>query len=151
MQLGLPGSDARELAQVAALHLLRSGQRQRVDEGDIARRLEVREPLERMRDDARRDAARAAAVFGAFVSTMQASTSSPRTGSGVAATPTAATARVLGDDALDLDRRDVLAAAADHVLAPVDEVEVAVGAAPDDVAGVEPAAGPGLVGRRARP
>ena len=48
--------------------------------------------------------------------------------------------------ALDLDRRDVLAAAPDHVLAPVDEVEVALGAAAHDVAGVEPAAVPGLLG-----
>ncbi len=52
------------------------------------------------------------------------------------------------EDALDLDRRDVLAAAPDDVLAPVDEVEVALGVAPDDVAGVEPAVGPGFLGRR---
>ena len=80
--------------------------------------------------------------------TMQASTSSPRTGSGVARDRARGHRRMLVQDALDLDRRDVLAAAPDHVLAPVDEVEVAVGAAPHDVAGVEPAAGPGLLGRR---
>ena len=45
--------------------------------------------------------------------------------------------------ALDLDRGDVLAAAADDVLLAVDEVQLAVGVAPHDVAGVEPAALPG--------
>src|SRR5436189_6306704 len=55
---------------------------------------------------------------------------------------------MLVEDALDLDRRDVLAAAPDDVLAPVDEVEVAFGAAPDDVAGVEPAVKPCRLGRR---
>ena len=59
--------------------------------------------------------------------------------------------RMLVEHALDLDRRDVLAAAADHVLLAVDEVEVAFGVAPHHVAGVEPAVGPGLVGGFARP
>jgi hypothetical protein len=79
-------------------------------------------------------------VFGDLRRTMQASTSSPRTVSGVAATPHAATAgcslRTLSTSIARCSRR-----CADHVLAPVDEVEVAFGAAPDDVAGVEPAVG----------
>ncbi len=78
--------------------------------------------------------------------TMQASASSPRTGSA----PRRRRWRrrgVLVEDALDLERRDVLAAAPDHVLAPVDEVEVAFGRAADDVAGVEPVVGPRLGGR----
>ena len=80
--------------------------------------------------------------------TMQASTSSPRTASGVGGHRRRLHRRMLVQHALDLDRRDVLAAAADHVLLAVDEVQVAVGVAPHDVAGVEPAAGPGLVGGR---
>ena len=76
--------------------------------------------------------------------TMQASTSSPRTASGVAATADAFTAGCWLQHALHLHRRDVLAAAADHVLLAVDEEEVALGIAPHQVAGVEPAAGPGL-------
>ena len=40
---------------------------------------------------------------------------------------------------LDLDRRDVLAAADDHVLEPVADLDVAVGMDDRGVAGVEPA------------
>ena len=47
---------------------------------------------------------------------------------------------------LDLVRRDVLAAAADRVLDPVDEAEGAVGVAHHPVAGVEPQVAPGLDG-----
>ena len=52
---------ARQLAQLAALDLLRRGQRQRVDEGDVARRLVVGELVERM---ARRCSPRAARGVG---------------------------------------------------------------------------------------
>ena len=47
-------------------------------------------------------------------------------------------------DALDLDHRDVLAGAAHDVLLAVDEEERTVVAFAHDVAGVEPAARPGL-------
>src|SRR2546426_354083 len=47
---------------------------------------------------------------------------------------------VLVQHALDLGARDVLAARHDHVLEPVDDVEVAVFVDDADVAGVEPAA-----------
>ena len=56
--------------------------------------------------------------------------------------------RVLHQHAFDFHGRDVLAAAADHVLLAVDEAQRAVGLAAHDVAGVEPAAFPGLVRRR---
>ena len=77
---------------------------------------------------------------------MQASTSSPRS-VGRGGDGRALHRRMLVQHALDLDRRDVLAAAPDHVLLAVDEEEAAFGVAPHDVAGVEPAAGPGLLGR----
>ena len=48
---------------------------------------------------------------------------------------------------LDLDRRDVLAAGDDDVLRAVAELHVAVGVLDAEVAGMEPAAGEGLVGR----
>ena len=48
---------------------------------------------------------------------------------------------------LDLGGRDVLAGAADDVLLAVDEMQHAVGVLPHGVAGVEPAAAPGLRGR----
>ena len=47
---------------------------------------------------------------------------------------------------LDLERRDVLAAAANRVLHAVDEIEIAVLVAAEGVAGVEPAIRPGLGG-----
>ena len=47
---------------------------------------------------------------------------------------------VLVEHALDLGARDVLAARHDHVLEPVDDVEVPVVVLHADVAGVEPAA-----------
>ena len=53
---------------------------------------------------------------------------------------------VLVEHALDLGAGDVLTAGHDHVLEPVDDVEVPVVVAHADVAGVEPAAGE----RRAR-
>src|SRR6185369_69021 len=53
---------------------------------------------------------------------------------------------VLGERGLHLQRGDVLAGAADDVLDPVDEVELAVLGAAHRVAGVEPAAVPGLFG-----
>src|SRR6201996_3381416 len=59
--------------------------------------------------------------------------------------------RVLGDDVLDLDRVHVLAAGDDHVLDPVDHVDVAALVHPAAVAGVHPArpdgfgGGPGLL------
>ena len=53
---------------------------------------------------------------------------------------------VLVEHALDLGAGDVLAAGHDHVLEPIDDVEVAVVVHHADVAGVEPAAGE----RRAR-
>ena len=48
---------------------------------------------------------------------------------------------VLGQHVLDLDAVHVLAGPDDHVLGPVDEVEVAVGVEVADVAAAEPAAG----------
>ena len=51
------------------------------------------------------------------------------------------------EDGLDLDRGDVLAGAADHVLLAVDEVQVAVRIARHDIAGVQPAAVPRFSGR----
>src|SRR5215204_7053240 len=45
-----------------------------------------------------------------------------------------------GDDLLDLDRRDVLAAGDDDVLLAVADLDVAVGMHDPDVSGVEPAA-----------
>ena len=54
----------------------------------------------------------------------------------------------MGEDfGLDLERGDVFAAAADRVLQPVDEIEIALGVAPEAVAGVEPAVAPGGGGR----
>src|SRR5436190_18185395 len=47
---------------------------------------------------------------------------------------------VLVEDALDLRSCDVLATGNDHVLEPIDDVQVAVVVAPADVAGVEPPA-----------
>ncbi len=81
----------RELAQIATLDFLRGRQRQGIDEGDIARRLEIRQPRQRVADDARGDLL-GGGRWAACRSTMQASTSSPRVGSGVAATALAATA-----------------------------------------------------------
>ena len=49
---------------------------------------------------------------------------------------------MLVDERLDLERRDVLAAAADGVLDAVDEVVVAVGVDREPVTGVEPAVAP---------
>ena len=60
-------------------------------------------------------------------------------------TPTATTSSTSGcwrTAALDLERRDVLAAAADRVLDAIDEEEIAVGVLPEQVAGVEPAVAP---------
>jgi hypothetical protein len=54
--------------------------------------------------------------------------------------------RVLVERVLDLDRRDVLAARDDDVLGAVLELDVAVGVHDAEVAGMEPAAGEGLVG-----
>ena len=49
--------------------------------------------------------------------------------------------RVLVQDGLDLDAVHVLAAADDHVLGPVDDVDEALVVEPGDVARVEPAVG----------
>ena len=119
----------------------------RLDEGDVARRLEVGEPLERMADDAGREPlgrrrVRRLAQDDAGEHLVAAHRVGRRRDAA------RGHRRMLVEDALDLDRRDVLAAPPDHVLAPVDEVEVALGAAPDDVAGVEPAVGPRRLGRR---
>src|SRR4051812_4741374 len=54
---------------------------------------------------------------------------------------------MLGEYCFHLERSDVLAGAADDVLPPVDEVELAIVAAVHRVAGVEPAAVPGFLGR----
>ena len=51
---------------------------------------------------------------------------------------------MFGHQRLDLERRDVLAAAADRVAHPVDEVVPAVAVDPERVAGVEPAVAPRL-------
>ena len=144
MQCALPRQRLRQFAQLAALDLLRRGERQRVDEGDVARRLVVGQLRQRMLDDARPRPAQRCDASTSSRMTMQASTSSPRTASGVAATAEVFTRRMLVEHALDLDGRDVLAAAADHVLLAVDEEEVALRVAPHHVAGVEPAAGPGF-------
>ena len=55
---------------------------------------------------------------------------------------------VLVEHPLDLGAGDVLAAGHDHVLEPVDDVEVAVVVLHADVAGVEPAAGERLARSR---
>ncbi len=52
--------------------------------------------------------------------------------------------RVAQQHALDLDRRDVLAAADDHVLDPIANLDVAVRVDDRGVAAVEPAAAHGL-------
>ena len=54
--------------------------------------------------------------------------------------------RVTQQRALDLDRRDVLAAADDHVLDPVADLDVAVRVHHGGVAGVEPAVAHGPLG-----
>ena len=53
---------------------------------------------------------------------------------------------MLHQHALDLDRGDVFAGAADDVLLAVDEMKRAIRAAPHHVAGMKPAAVPGLRG-----
>ena len=55
--------------------------------------------------------------------------------------------RVRRDRVLDLDRVDVLAAGHDHVLDPIDQVEIAVLVEVAGVAGVVPAAAERLLGR----
>src|SRR6185369_6346438 len=55
--------------------------------------------------------------------------------------------RMAVDHALDLDRRDVLAARDDDVLGAVLQLDIAVGVADAEIAGVEPAAREGVVGR----
>ena len=59
--------------------------------------------------------------------------------------------RMLRDGRLDLEGGDVLAAAADRVVHPVDEVEVAVLVFAERVAGVKPAAAPGFGGAVGHP
>ena len=58
---------------------------------------------------------------------------------------------VLVERGFDLGRVDVLAAADDDVLQPVDDVEVAVGVEAAEVAGVEPAVGERLGRLASRP
>src|SRR5262245_49974403 len=53
---------------------------------------------------------------------------------------------MVGEGGFDLEGGDVLAGAADDVLAPVDEVQLPVRPAPHGVTGVEPAAAPGFLG-----
>src|SRR5208283_3356656 len=57
-------------------------------------------------------------------------------------------ARMLEQGVLHIDRGDVLAARDDDVLRAVAELDVAVRMLDPEIAGVEPAAGEGLVGRR---
>ena len=136
-----------ELAQVAALHLLRRRHRQGVDEGDVAGRLEVREPGQGVANDARGDLLGRRQVGRlAQDDAGEHLLAAGRVGGGGDGARRHGRVRV--EDALDLERRDVLAAAPDDVLAPVDEVEVALRTALDDVAGVEPAVGPRLLGGR---
>src|SRR3989442_7830682 len=54
---------------------------------------------------------------------------------------------MVGERGFDLQRGDVLAGAADDVLAPVDKVELSVIAAAHGIAGMEPAVAPRLLGR----
>ena len=56
--------------------------------------------------------------------------------------------RMAGEGRFDFQRGDVLAGAADDVLAPVDEVQAAIRPAAHAVAGVEPATAPGIGGGR---
>ena len=48
------------------------------------------------------------------------------------------------EDLLDFARVDVVAAADDHLLEPVDDLDVAVGVLAAEVAGVQPAVAKGL-------
>ena len=143
----LRGQLRRHRLELAALDLLRRRQRQRVDERHVARRLEVRQLRERVLDQC-------AGELGAFGRWQRL----PRHDAGqhlVAAHRVGRGRhrrclhqRMLIQHALDLDRRDVFAAAPDDVLLAVDEVQVACVVGAHDVAGVEPAAGPGLFGGR---
>ena len=55
--------------------------------------------------------------------------------------------RMAVEHVLDLDRRDVLAARDDDVLRAVLDLDIAVGVGDREIAGMEPAAGEGLLGR----
>ena len=106
---------------------------------DVARHHELGHPrLAATRAAPRRSIARRSAT-----STTTITSSSPSS----AGTPMAAqsaTPSKRAHDGLDLEARDVLAAPADGVLQPVDEVVVAVLVVAERVAGVEPAVAPRL-------
>ena len=85
-------------------------------------------------------------VVAPALNTTYATGTSPQRSSGRPTTAASTTDVVLVEHALDLGAGDVLTAGHDHVLEPVDDVEVAVVVLHADVAGVEPAAGE----RRAR-
>ena len=134
------GRSAGKLAcpglQLAPLNLVRCRQRQGIDECDVTGRLEVGEFAQRVRDDvcrrfnhvadrlARDDAGQD------FLATHVI---------GNRGTRQLAYQTVLPQHALHLGCRDVLAAAADHVLPAIDKEQIAVRVTSHDIAGVEPA------------
>src|SRR6266568_694289 len=144
----LLGADGRgdQLLERTALDFLRRSQRHRRHERDIAGRLVVGEPAQTPRDDVGRDLlARSCVRQGAladhagkdFVATHRIRGRGHRD---------LFDGGMLHQHALDLDRRDVFAGAADDILLAVDEMKRAVRAAPDHVPGMKPAAIPGFVG-----
>ena len=135
----------RERLDGAALQLLRRRDRDR-----RRRRRCARAPCDRRaarRRRARCASANARASRGGSRGTIRANTSSPRDLVRHRRDRDARDAVEVRQHAFDLDHRDVLARAAHDVLLAVDEEQRAVVALAHDVAGVKPAAGPGLGGR----
>ena len=121
--------------QLGLEHLAGQVAGERVDELDLARHLEVGQPLLGERDHV---------VLGerrAVPRTTYALPTSPSRSSGTPTTATSATPVERAQRLLDLGRVDVEAAGDVHVLEPVGDRQVAVLVERADVAGVQPAVG----------
>ena len=136
---------AARVLQRRALDLLGGGQWQFIAARDVSGRLEVGEPVQAVAQDADRSFRPGAgvAVHDHAGEHLVAAQLVGHGGDG-----RGDHAGVFDEGFLHLDRRDVLAAAPDHVLLPVHEVQQAVGIPVDQVAGMEIAPGPGRFGCR---
>jgi hypothetical protein len=122
------------IAELELLHLATLGHRQLVDEFDETRHREFRQP--RLAKFTERAFGERTAPPPDDGGDDPSSASSDGTGK-AAALPTSGWLR---QDLLHFERRDILAAAADGILKPVDEAVIAVSFAHGAVAGVKPAA-----------
>ena len=131
-------------AQLVLADLADRGLRQLGLEGDDGRDLEAREALA----GSRRSSSRRSVSSAPSATTITAATASSRIGSGTPMIAASATSGWSTMHRLDLDRRDVLPGALDHVLLAVEEVEVALVVGVGVVAGVEAAVADRRGGRR---